>query len=230
MIALLLAAVLMMQDPTPLSAEARAVIAPVAEAIAAEEARQAALPPPADVRERLERMGQLDQAGRQAAIRVDLSRLPEGERAAARSAMRAVVAALDERLLAELLPLVPESGWFMPDEYGERASGAAFLIIQHSDLEQWRRFVPVLEPLAMAGKIDGQDYGLMYDRLAISEGRLQRYGTQVTCTAGRYVIDWDNIEDPANIDARRRAIGFPWTLAEYEQSFADYPPCEEEFR
>ena len=230
MIALLLALVLTVQEPAGLSPEARALIAPVAEAIAAEEVRQAALPPPVDVRERLERMGQLDQAGRRAAVRIDLSSLPEGERVAALSAMRASITAMDERLLAELLPLVPASGWFMPDEYGERASGAAFLIIQHSDVEQWRRFVPVLEPLALAGKIDGQDYGLMYDRLAISEGRLQRYGTQVTCTAGKYVIDWGNIEDPENVDARRRALGFPWTLAEYEQSFAGYPPCEEEYR
>jgi hypothetical protein len=228
--ALLFAVALTVQTPAGLSPEARALIAPVAEAMAAEEARQAALPPPADVRERLERMGQLDQAGRRAAVRVDLGGLPESERAAASSALRASIAAMDGRLLAELLPLVPESGWFTPDEYGEEASSAAFLIIQHSDIEQWRRFVPVLEPLALAGEIDGQDYGLMYDRLAISEGRLQRYGTQVTCTAGKYVIDWGNIEDPSNVEARRRALGFPWTLAEYEQSFADYPPCEEEFR
>jgi hypothetical protein len=50
------------QDPVPLSPQDEALIAPVAEAITAEEAQQAALPPPADVGERLERMGQLDQA------------------------------------------------------------------------------------------------------------------------------------------------------------------------
>lgn len=228
MIALLLTAVLMMQEPAALSPEARALIAPVAEAIAAEEARQAALPPPSDVRDRLERMGRLDQAGRRAAVSVDLNALPEDQRGAAQSALWAPVSAMDERLLAELLPLVPENGWFTPEEYGERASSAAFLIIQHSNAEQWRRFVPVLEPLALAGKIDGQDYGLMYDRLAVTEGRPQRYGSQVTCRAGKWSIDWDNLEDPANADARRKAIGFPQTLAEYEGNFANYPPCTED--
>lgn len=228
MIALLLAAVLMIQEPAPLSPEARALIAPVAEAIMAEEARQAALPPPADVRERLERMGDLDQVGRRAAIQVDLSLLPESERQAAEQAIWAPVMALDERLVAELLPLVPEEGWFLPSVYGEKASSAAFLIIQHSDVEQWRRFVPVLEPLALAGQIDGQDYGLMYDRLAINEGRPQRYGSQVTCKGGKFVIDWDNLEDPTNADARRKAIGFHQTLAEYETNFARYPPCTED--
>lgn len=52
MIALLLAAVLMMQDPAIVSPEVRAVIAPVTDAVAAEQARQAALPAPADDRER----------------------------------------------------------------------------------------------------------------------------------------------------------------------------------
>lgn len=226
MIGLLLAGVLAFQDAPPLSAEARALIAPVAEAIAAEEARQAALPPPAGVRERLARMGALDQAGRRAAVRVDLSRLPEAEREAALGAMAAPISAMDDRLLAELLALIPPEGWFLKSVYGEQAAGAAFLIIQHSDIEQWRRFVPVLEPLVAIGEIDGQDYGLMYDRLAINEGRPQRYGTQMVCRSGKLVVDWDNLEDPANADARREAIGFPGTLAEYGATFTAYPPCD----
>ena len=118
MIALLLAAVLMIQEPASLSPEARALIAPVAEAIAAEEARQAALPPPADVRERLERMGQLDQVGRRALIGVDVSVLPSSERQAASTALWAPVSAMDERLLAELggTPrLLLEASGFKPE-------------------------------------------------------------------------------------------------------------------
>jgi len=226
MIALLVAALLTFQEPVSLSPEARALIAPVAEAIAAEEARQAALPPAADDRERLERMGVLDQVGRRALNPIDLSGLPEAERRVAEAAMWTPLMAMDDRLLAELLPMVPAEGWFRKSVYGEQAANAAFLIIQHSNVEQWRRFVPILEPLVATGEINGSQYGLMYDRLAINEGRPQRYGTQMTCKAGKFVVDWDNIEDPANADARRAALGFHGTLAEYEQVFADYPPCE----
>jgi len=228
MIALLLAAVLMGQDPTPLSAEARALIAPVAEALAVEDARQRSLPPATSDRERLERMAVLDQVGRRALTQVDLSELPQEERPAASKAMWEPLEAMDKRLLAELLTMIPEDGWFRKSVYGEQAAGAAFLIIQHSNLEQWRRFVPILEPLVAEGEVDGEEYGLMYDRLAINEGRPQRYGTQMTCKAGKFVIDWDNLEDPSNADERRRAIGFNWTLAEYEALFADYPPCTED--
>ena len=227
MIALLFAAQLTFQEPAPLSPEARALIAPVAEAIAAEEARQAALPAPASDRERLERMGVVDQVGRRAMTPIDLSVLPEAERQEAEAAMWTPLMALDERLMTELLTMVPPEGWFLKSVYGDRAASAAFLIVQHSGLEHWRRFVPVLEPLVAAGEVDGQSYGLMYDRLAENEDRPQRYGTQVTCKAGKWVIDRENLEDPANADARRREMGFRWTLAEYEQVFADHPPCEE---
>lgn len=227
MIALVFAAFLAFQEPA-LSPEARALIAPVAEAVAAEEARQAALPPPTSDRERLERMGVLDQVGRRAMTPVDLSVLPEAERQAAEAAMWTPLMALDERLMTELLTMVPPEGWFLRSVYGDRAASAAFLIVQHSNIEHWRRFVPVLEPLVAEGEVDGQSYGLMYDRLADNEGRLQRYGTQVTCKAGKWVIDRENLEAPENADARRREMGFRWTLAEYEQVFADHPPCEEQ--
>ena len=226
MIAMLLAALLAFQEPAPLSPQAQALIAPVFEAISAEEARQAALPPATSDRERLERMGVLDQVGRKAVIPIDLTVLPAAERDPAMAAMWAPVSAMDERLLDELLPMVPAEGWFRKSVYGEDASRAAFLIIQHANLEQWRRFVPVLEPLVAEGEVSGSQYGLMYDRLAINENRPQRYGTQMTCKNGKFVIDWENLEDPANADARRAAMGFAGTLAEYEQLFANYPPCE----
>ena len=226
MIAIALAAFLMLQEPGSLSPEAHSLIAPVENAIAAEEARQAALPPASNDRERLERMGVLDQVGRRAEAPIDLSVLPEAEREAANAIIWTRLRALDERLMGELLQIVPPEGWFLKSVYGERAAQAAFLIVQHSDVEHWRRFLPVLEPLVAAGEVDGQSYGLMYDRLAITEGRPQRYGTQVTCKAGRWAIDRDNLEDPENADVRRREMGFPGTLAEYEQVFANRPPCE----
>lgn len=224
MIGLILAAALLAQQaPAGLSAEARTLVAPVAEAIAAEKARQAALPPPTTDRERLERMGVLDQVGRRAFTVLDFSALPADERQTAETLAWADINAVDKALLDELLTMVPAEGWFKKSVYGERAAGAAFLIIQHSDLENWRRFVPVLEPLVAQGEVEGQSYGLMYDRLAITEGRPQRYGTQMKCKDGRWVVD--NLEDPGRVDERRKAMNFPGTMAEYEAHFRTYPPC-----
>lgn len=220
MLSFLVALALFVQQPT--IAER---IAPVQAAYDAELARQAQLPAATGVRERLERMGALDQVGRRAAVTVDFSDLPPDERTAAQDALWAPVTAMDERLAAELLTLVPSEGWFRESIYGDAAAGAAFLIVQHSNVDMWRRFVPVLEPLVAAGEVDGQRYGLMYDRLAINEGRPQRYGTQMTCRDGRWVIDYANLEDPETADARREAMGFMQTLAEYETNFVAYPAC-----
>lgn len=222
MIGLLFAAALASQDLGP---EVQARIAPVQAAIDAEIARQAALPRPRNDAERLDRMGALDQAGRRALTSIDLNDLPEEQQAAANDALWEPVAAMDRRLMGKLLKMVPPKGWFLQSVYGRQGAGAAFLIVQHSDLEHWRRFVPILEPLVATGEVEGQSYGLMYDRLAINEGRPQRYGTQMACIGGRWAIDYANIEDPENADARREAMGFPQTLAEYETRFAHYPAC-----
>jgi hypothetical protein len=222
MIEILLATTPASQDVRP---DVQARIAPVQAAIDAEVARQAALPRPRNDAERLDRMGAMDQAGRRALTAVDLNDLPEADRQAANDALWAPVTAMDQRLTAKLLKMVPPKGWFLQSVYGRQGAGAAFLIIQHSDLEHWRRFVPVLEPLVATGEVEGQSYGLMYDRLAINEGRPQRYGTQMTCIDGRWRIDYANLEDPENADARREAMGFMQTLAEYETNFADYPAC-----
>ena len=217
-----LALALVVQEP---SAEVLARIAPVQSAIDAEIARQAALPRPRNDAERLDRMGAMDQVGRRALVGIDLNDLPDAEQQVASDAMWAPVTAMDQRLTSKLLKMVPPKRWFLRSVYGRQGAGAAFLIIQHSEIEHWRRFVAILEPLVATGEVEGQSYGLMYDRLAINEGRPQRYGTQMTCVDGRWVIDRENLEDPGNADARREAMGFLQTLAEYETNFAAYPAC-----
>lgn len=210
-------------SPPSLSAEAQALIAPVGEAIAAERARQATLPPPATDSERLERMGQLDQVGRRVLTKIDLTVLPPAEIAAARKAMWAPIEVADAENQKQLLAMVPPEGWFLKSVYGVKAANAAFHIVQHSDLELWRRFVPVLEPLVAAGEVEGQSFALMYDRLAVSEGRKQRYGSQMTCVDGRWAPE--PLEDPARVEELRKAMNFPWTFAEYLEHWKTYPPC-----
>ena len=230
MISWLVMAFLLFQQPgsaEPLSEEARALISPIIDIIRAEQMKQDASGPPADLNERLLRMYRLDQDSRRALQEVDLSGLPEHQRQAAERAMWDAIEAVDQQNQRDLLELIPPEGWFYKSIYGEGPAHTAFLIIQHSNVDLWRRFLPILEPLVATGEVDGQSYGLMYDRLAINEGRPQRYGTQMTCKAGKFVIDLENLEDPENVEERRRAMGFRWTLAEYQALFDNYPPCRE---
>jgi hypothetical protein len=219
---LLFAAPAFAQD-APLSPKAQALIAPVGQALDAERARQSALPPPKDDVEKLIRMGAMDQVGRRVLTGVDLTQLAPDEIPAARKAMWAPIEKADAENLEALLKMVPPEGWFLKSRYGEKASNAAFHIIQHSDVDQWKRFVPVLEPLVATGEVDGQSFGLMYDRLAVNEGRKQRYGSQMTCANGKWVPE--PLEDPARVEEWRKAMGFPSTLEQYVAHFQTYPPC-----
>lgn len=220
---LLFAAAPALAQDAPLSPRALALIAPVGAALDAERTRQAALPPPADDAEKLLRMGAMDQVGRRVLTGIDLTVLPSEEIPAARKAMWAPVEAADTENLNALLKMVPPEGWFLKSRYGEKPANAAFHIIQHSDVAQWKRFVPVLEPLVATGEVDGQSFGLMYDRLAINESRPQRYGSQMKCEAGKWVPE--TLEDPARVEEWRKALGFPWTFAEYLEHWKTFPPC-----
>ena len=92
-------------------------------------------------------------------------------------------------------------------------AGAAFHIVQHSDVATMKRVLPAIEAMAAKGEADGGDFMAMYDRVARSEGRPQRYGTQFVCIDGRY--ESYTLEDPARVEEWRRAMKADQTYADF---------------
>ena len=222
--ALLFAAALAGSIPQPatLSPETAAVIAPIAASIAKIRVQQAGLPAPKDDVEKLLRMKELEQAPRLALGTIDFSRIPNAERKAAMAAVWADISPIDQANQTQLLAMIPAEGWFTISRYGRPAAEAAFLIVQHADIEFQRRFLPTLERLAAPGEVEGGDYALMFDRVAVREGRPQRYGSQFRCEGGRWAPY--PLEDPAKVDARRAAAGLS-TFGNNLARFAAMPPC-----
>lgn len=212
-----------MAAPAEVSPETRILIAPVAAAIAKVRAEQAALPPPKDDAEKLLRMRDLEQAPRAAMMAVDFQKIPPAERKAAYTAMWQQITPIDEANQKAVLEMLPPEGWFTIGRYGKEASRAAFLIVQHGNVDLWRRFVPVLEPLAARGEIEPGQFALMYDRLETTEGRKQRYGSQMSCRAGKWVPD--PIEDPEGLDARRAKLGMEPYASYLARNFSGPAPC-----
>jgi hypothetical protein len=213
MFANLLFAAAVAAAPIQLSPQARAAIAPVLDAIAQERAAQAALPPPNNESEPIERLGRLDQAPRLAMAKVDLSQAPAAEREAAQAAMWQAIHAQDLANEAALFKLAPPEGWFGSSRYGDDAARAAFEILQHSDLDEQRRYLPVLEAFVAFGDAEGQDYALLYDHVAVSQGQPQRYGSQLHCENGKMTPY--PVEDPAGLGDRRQSVGFVEPYADY---------------
>ncbi|WP_242913535.1 DUF6624 domain-containing protein [Brevundimonas pishanensis] len=186
-----------------------------------ERAKLDSLPPDADLKTRFASVYVLDQAPRTAISDIMRSSMSVEDKAEARAALRPIMEDQDRKNLQIVLDHLPPEGWYLRSRYGDEVATTAFYVVQHSDVETWRRFVPVLEPLVAQGEVAGPAYALMYDRLALSEQRPQRYGSQVACENGRWVALY--LEDPDNVDERRRAMGFPDTYAEYVAGFQAMP-------
>jgi hypothetical protein len=133
---------------------------------------------------------------------------------------------LDRQNTADLKELLKIYPWFTISEFGKKADGNAWLLVQHADHdpEFQREILAKLEKLYPTGETRPANYAYLYDRLAASwhdptKRRLQRFGTQGQCTApGK----WEPLpmEDPENVDRRRAAVGLP-PLADYIAGFKD---------
>ncbi len=118
------------------------------------------------------------------------------------------VAEVDATLTAELKAIVAKDGWPTIALVGLDASNAAMLVLTHTADHAWQlSLLPQLETLADAGKIDGAGLALVIDKELVSEGKLQRYGTQFKFVDGAMAMY--GVEDPGGLDARRARVFLP---------------------
>lgn len=105
--------------------------------------------------------------------------------------------------------MVAVHGWPGIALVGLDGCRVAWLLAQHSictpDLQ--RRFLELLLIASESGDVPKRQVALLTDRVRFNEGKPQIYGT---------VFDWNedgelacDIEDPANVDRRRSAVGLP---------------------
>lgn len=118
-------------------------------------------------------------------------------------------ASANERWLRQVLA---EVGWIDPAAFGREATWNAFMLIQHSRIDLQRGALPWIER-SFTGQKQMEAYALLYDRIQVSLGEPQRYGTQLSKDAdGEPVIL--PLEDPERVDELRAAVGLP-PLDEY---------------
>ena len=209
----------------PVLQDALTLTQPVRDAFARVEAEQARLPPATNDRERLERMFDLDQAGRHAGQGIDVAQLPETHRSAAQMMMwEDEIKPHDLADQKVLKAMMPTKEWFVRSKYGKRASDSAFLIVQHAtnDPDLMRDALKRMTPLLGTGEINDEQYALLYDRVSLQfDHKPQRYGSQVVCRDGRWQPD--TLEDPDHVDERRKAMDMVQTEAEYLKYFETMP-------
>lgn len=114
--------------------------------------------------------------------------------------------------------LMAACGWPRSSVEGLEAARRAWLIAQQrsEDLPFQRQVVRQLELAALDGEASVIHLATASDRLAVKEGRPQRYGTQLR-QVDSCVWDYYPLEDTARVEARRRRLGLP-SLADHKRS------------
>jgi len=125
---------------------------------------------------------------------------------------------IDASLTAQLKVIVTAKGWPTIAMVGLEASNAAMLVLTHTQDHAWQlSLLPRLESLADQGKIDGSGLAIVIDKELVSEGKLQRYGTQFKAVDGGMAMF--GVENPGELDAERAKVGLP-PMDVYKQQLA----------
>jgi hypothetical protein len=105
-------------------------------------------------------------------------------------------------------------GWPTAEQVGREAVEAAFLIVQHAvhDTAFMRASLPAVTAAYRRGELSGGAVAMLTDRIAVTAGHPQTFGTQLSLRDGRWVLD--PLADSLHVDDRRREMGLP-PLADY---------------
>src|SRR4051812_29082488 len=119
--------------------------------------------------------------------------------------------AVHVRNAARLRELIAQYGWPAEDVAGEDGAMAAWFIVQHAvgEPDFQRRTLALLREYAAAGRIPAAHAAYLEDRIAMQEGRPQRFGTQwMDSPEDGRIRPW-KLEDPERVNELRASVGLP---------------------
>lgn len=123
---------------------------------------------------------------------------------------------------AHMREILDEFGWPGWSLVGEDGALAAWVLIQHADLQLdlQKRGLELMRAAVEADDTDPSDLAYLIDRVLVAEGKPQLYGTQLGAGPDGELAPRTPIQDEANVDARRAEMGLG-TLEEYYEEFRD---------
>lgn len=126
---------------------------------------------------------------------------------------------IDARLTARLKQIVAAKGWPTIALVGSEASQDATVILIHSPDHVWQAaLLPQLQKLVEEDKIFGSDVATLTDRILVSQGKPQEFGTQYKDEGDKMMII--PIADPNGVDERRAKYMLP-PMEVYKKMLSD---------
>jgi len=121
-----------------------------------------------------------------------------------------------EKTSARLCEILKQFGWPTTKLAGADGAAAALFLLQNSSPYRTQRdLLPVIIAAVKKNEIDRPHFAGLFDRLRVSAGMKQLFGTQVSIVDGLLVLV--PIEAEAQVDARRKQFDLP-PLDEYLRS------------
>jgi hypothetical protein len=112
-----------------------------------------------------------------------------------------------------LKEVVEKHGWPTRTLVGVDGANAAWILVQHADADpQFQRHCLDLMSKCPREEVSQENFAYLTDRVLLAEGKKQKYGTQLVWVDRKFQPR--PIEDEANVDKIRAAVGLP-PLAEY---------------
>jgi hypothetical protein len=129
--------------------------------------------------------------------------------------------------------ILNERGWLGPKIIGELGGSTLFLVIQHSDLETQKYYLPMMREAVKNKNANPSNLALLEDRVALGLGEKQIYGSQIGINneTGTYFVL--PLANPDEVDQRRAEVGLAplndyvsmfgmtWNLEEYKQQLPE---------
>ncbi len=100
-------------------------------------------------------------------------------------------------------------GWPGSGFAGARGAQAAFLVLQHGPINYSKEILPLVRHAKSRNDVPSAELALLEDRVLVSEGKPQLYGTQIDKAGNLYPV-----EDDIHVDDRRKQLGLS-PLREY---------------
>jgi hypothetical protein len=114
---------------------------------------------------------------------------------------------IDRQNLEKVVSLIENCGMPTIKEVGKKPMDAIWLVFQHADNFNRKKYFPLLKESAKKGDLNVRQIAMMEDRILMNEGKPQIYGTQVIGRNGNE-LELYELKDPEYVNERRSELGF----------------------
>jgi hypothetical protein len=121
---------------------------------------------------------------------------------------------VDRQNLTKVISLIENCGMPTTKEVSKKQIKAIWLVFQHADNKNRKKYFPLLKKSAENGDLNRSNIALMEDRILMRDGKPQIYGSQISINEETEEWELYTLEKPETVDKRRAEVGLG-TLKEY---------------